>query len=67
MRFIPFLERLALRRSRAGHRGIWTAIAMATWLLRHYDKRVRRDVIVLREDLQPGDSLLITHTTQPQG
>jgi hypothetical protein len=67
MRFVPFLERLALRRSRPGSSSIWTAVAIAAWLLRHHDKRVRRDMIVLREELQPGETLLITHTTQTQG
>ncbi len=61
------LERLALRRKRQGANGIWTAVAFAAFLLRQYKKRAGNDVVQLREELRPGESLLITHTTQPHG
>ena len=35
-------------------------------LLRRYQQR-SGDEVVLREQLEPGESLLITHTTQPRG
>jgi len=62
------LELLAARRSRpGGGKPIWTAIAFAAFLLRTYQRRQDRDAISLREELRPGESLLITHTTQPRG
>jgi hypothetical protein len=61
------LERLALRRKRQGASGIWTAVALAAFLLRQYQKRVGNDVVQLREELRPGEAILITHTTQPHG
>ena len=67
MRFLQFVERFALRRSSVGGRGVYSSIAFAGFLLRQYDKRSRRNVVVLREELQPGESLLITHTTHTQG
>jgi hypothetical protein len=67
MRMLPLIERLALRRSRPGAHGIWTAVALIAFLLRQYERRVRNDMDVLREELKPGETLLITHTTQPRG
>jgi hypothetical protein len=64
---LRLLERLALRRKRQGASGIWTAVAFAAFLLRQYKKRVGRDEVSLREELRPGESLLITHTTLPHG
>jgi hypothetical protein len=64
---LRLLERLALRRKRQGASGIWTAVAFAAFLLRQYQKRVGRDEVSLREELRPGESLLITHTTLPHG
>ena len=61
MRLLPFLERLGARRRRPGSSGVWTAVALAAFLLRHYNKRVARDSLALREELRPGESLLITH------
>jgi hypothetical protein len=65
--FLPLLERLALRRKRAGASGVWTAVALTAFLLRQYEKRIKNDMAVLREELKPGETLVITHTTQPQG
>ena len=67
MLFLNLLERMAARRRQAGRGGIWTGIAFGTFLLRLYRRRAHRDVITLREPLLPGESILITHTTQPHG
>jgi hypothetical protein len=64
---LTLLERLARRRKRAGASGIWTGVALAAFLLRQYQGRSTRDEVSLREVLEPGESLLITHTTQPHG
>ena len=61
------LEFLALRRKRQGASGIWTAVAFAAFLLRQYQKRAGNDAVRMREELKPGESLVITHTTQPRG
>ena len=64
---LTLLERLALRRKRQGASGIWTGIAFAAFLLRWHQRRVAKDVVVLREELRPGEALLVTHTTQQHG
>lgn len=64
---LRLLERLALRRRRPGASGVWTGVAFAAFLLRRYRQRAQRDVVVLREELRPGESLLVSHTTQPHG
>ena len=56
-----------MRRKRQGASGIWTAVAFAAFLMRQYQKRAASDVVQLREELRPGESLVITHTTQPRG
>lgn len=61
------LELLAARRRRPGASGIWTGVAFAAFLLRRYQARQRQDEVVLREELHPGEALLITHTDQPHG
>ena len=63
---LKLLELLARRRQRAGASGVWTGVAFAAFLLRRYQQR-SGDEVVLREQLEPGESLLITHTTQPRG
>lgn len=60
------LELLA-RRRRPGGNPLWTAVTVAVFLLRLYHRRADRQEVSLREELQPGESLLITHTTQPRG
>jgi len=64
---LGLLERLALRRKRQGASGLWTAVAFAAFLLRQYKKRAGNDVVSLREELRPGESILISHTTLPRG
>ena len=64
---LTLLERLALRRKRRGASGIWTGVAFAAFLLRQYQRRSAKRDVSLREVLEPGESLLITHTTQPHG
>lgn len=64
---LALLERLAARRRRAGASPIWTAAAFAAFLLRRYHRRNARDEVALREVLRPGETLVITHTTQPRG
>jgi len=64
---LAVLEWLALRRKRPGAHGIWTAAALAAFLLRQHHRRVRREAVTLREELRPGETLLITHTDTPHG
>ena len=67
------LEALSRRRRGHGAHPVWTAVSFAVFLLRTYQKRSNRDTVVLREQLnpgetlRPGESILITHTTQPHG
>ncbi|HEY9556833.1 MAG TPA: hypothetical protein VIR58_08860 [Acidimicrobiales bacterium] len=62
------LEILARRRRLKGRGGpIWTAAALGAFLIRAYQRREARESISLREELRPGESLLITHTRQPRG
>jgi hypothetical protein len=64
---LGLLERLARRRQRPGASGIWTAVALAAFLLRQYQRRAGRDAVRLSEELRPGEALLITHTTDLHG
>jgi hypothetical protein len=64
---LSILERLAARRRRPGAHPAWTAVAVGAFLLRRYQRRAAKDSVVLREELRPGEALLITHTNRPQG
>lgn len=64
---LTLLERLARRRMRSGASGVWMAVTLAAFLVREYQKRADRDPVALREELRPGESLVISHTTQPHG
>ena len=64
---LSLLERLAARRRRPGAAPIWTVLSVTAFLMRRHQQRQRKDEVALREVLQPGESLLITHTTQPRG
>jgi hypothetical protein len=61
------LERLARRRGRPGAHPAWTAVALAAFLLRLLQQRSQRHEVSLREELKPGETLVISHTTQPRG
>lgn len=61
------LEMLARRRRRGGSHPLWTALTFAIILLRTHQRRADRDTIVLREELKPGETLVISHTHQPWG
>lgn len=61
------LEVLARRGPRLRPHPAWSAVTLAAFLLRAYQRQAARDTVVLREELKPGESLLITHTSQPQG
>ncbi len=61
------LELLAVRRRRNGASGIWTGVAFAAFLVRLHQRRSQKDSVSLREELRPGESLVISHTTSPRG
>lgn len=62
---LRLLELLAARRRRPGASGVWTGVAFAAFLLRRYQRRGAGGVR-LREELRPGEAILITHTTRPR-
>jgi hypothetical protein len=66
VRTLALLE-LILRRRPRGAKGVWTGIAFAAFLLRQHHKRIASGRVVRREALLPGESILITHSTQPEG
>jgi hypothetical protein len=61
------LEMVARRRRIKSSSGLWTGLTFAIFLLRTYQRRAARDTISLREELKPGQSLLISNTDQPRG
>ena len=64
--WLEFLQRFAQRRRAAGSTSrVWKSVAVATFLLRVYKRRQRP--ATLAQVLRPGESLLITHTTQRRG
>jgi hypothetical protein len=66
VRALALLE-LVLRRRPHGARGIWTGLALASFLLRQHQKRMASGVVTRRLELRPGESIVVTHTTQQQG
>jgi hypothetical protein len=64
---LRLLEQLARRRRRPGSHPAWTAVAVAAFLLRIYQQRAQRHEVSLREELRPGETLMISHTTEPMG
>ncbi|MGQ0832373.1 MAG: hypothetical protein ACT4OV_11915 [Microthrixaceae bacterium] len=64
---LRILEKLARRRRRPGAHPAWAAVSLAVFLLRRAQRRSKRDAVVLREELRPGEGLLISHTTQTWG
>jgi hypothetical protein len=61
MLLLALLERLALRARRSSIRSVGTGLWITVFLLRSYQKRTARRSVVLREELRPGEALLITH------
>jgi hypothetical protein len=61
------LEQLARRRRRPGSHPAWMAVSLATFLLRQHKKRAHRHEVALREELHPGETLVITHLPEPRG
>jgi hypothetical protein len=57
----------ATRRRGARTGGVWTAVSLAVFLLRLQQQRAHRHEIYLREELKPGETLVISHTTEPRG
>ena len=64
---LELLDRLAWRRYRPGASGVWTGVALAAFLMRHYRRRTAGEAVVLREELRPGQTLVIEHTNEPRG
>ena len=64
---LRLLEAVARRRRAGSSNPMWPAVTFALFLLRTYQKRAGRDTIVLREELKPGETLMISHTHQPRG
>jgi hypothetical protein len=65
--WLSLLERMAARRRRPGAHPAWTAVAFGAFLVRWHQKRAAKDAVVLREALRPGETLVISHTTQRRG
>jgi hypothetical protein len=63
---LRLLQMVARRRTARSSSGLWTALSLAIFLLRRYQERSSRDDVVLREVLQPGESLLISDTGLPR-
>lgn len=61
------LEMLARRGRRKGAHSAWTAVTVAAFLVRYYQRRSAKDEIALREVLRPGETLVISHTNQTRG
>ena len=61
------LEQLARRRRRPGAHPAWMAVSIAAFLLRLYHRRAQHQEVSLREEIKPGETLVITHTTRPRG
>jgi hypothetical protein len=57
----------AARRRGARTGGVWTGVSLAIFLLRLLQQRAHRHEISLREELRPGETLIISHTTEPRG
>jgi hypothetical protein len=64
MPVLDLLHRTAVRKGVFGSSRRWLAVAIGTWSFRQIIKlAARRETVVLREELQPGESLLVTHTS----
>lgn len=60
---------IVARRRRLKGRGspLWAAAALGAYLIRFHQRREARESVSLREELKPGESLIISHTNQPRG
>jgi hypothetical protein len=68
MSIVDVVQRTAVRRGVFGTSRAWLAVAIGTWSLRQARRIAsRRETAVLTEELRPGESLLITHTTDTYG
>jgi hypothetical protein len=68
-RILLFLQKTgALRGLRGGSRA-WTAIWVTAFALRQVRKRTGRsgEEVVFRQELEPGESFIVTHTTETYG
>jgi hypothetical protein len=64
---LRLLQMVARRQKIKGAGGLWTGLSLAIFLLRRYQARAEADEVVLREVLQPGESLIISDTGQRRG
>ena len=65
---LRLLQIIARRKRLKGGGGpIWAAAALGAYVIRFHQRREARDTVSLREELRPGESLLISHTHQPRG
>jgi hypothetical protein len=65
---LRLLQIIARRKRLKGGGGpVWAAAALGAYVIRFYQRREARDTVSLREELRPGESLIISHSTQPRG
>jgi len=64
---LRILELAARRGRRTGSHPAWMAVSLAVFLVRTHQRRAERETVSLREELRPGESLLITHSPATRG
>jgi hypothetical protein len=68
MSVLARLQREGVRRGLFGTSRAWTAIAVGSFTLRQLKKLAKRDAEVVHcQELKPGESILISHTTDTHG
>lgn len=68
MSVLARLQRVGVRRGVFGTSRAWTVVAVGTFTLRQLGKLAKRDPeVVHRQELKPGESILISHTTDTHG
>ncbi len=68
MSVLARLQRVGVRRGLFGTSRAWTAIAVGSFTLRRLKKLAKREPqIVYCQELKPGESILISHTTDTHG
>jgi hypothetical protein len=55
------------KRLKGGGGPIWAAATVGAYLIRFYQRREARQTVSLREELRPGETLVISHIDQPRG